>query len=190
MHNKNARAVDVSYASRPAPRPDVGSCLDSIANYFGPRSEQHFSASSPANGTLIQENAVPVIAHKFAGIPIANEPDGFGRWSGVRPASYDISAYLVEWRTFHAAIRARVPGALFAGPDVSGATDWIAAFAQAMPEGLVLLTHHCYADGPAGAPHVFLPKAAARVCCLARLRADALRFCGRSCSTRRGSVCV
>jgi hypothetical protein len=92
---------------------------------------------------LIQENAVPVIAHKFAGIPIGNEPDGFGRWSGVRPASYDISAYLAEWRTFHAAIRARVPGALFAGPDVSGATDWIAAFAQAMPEGLVLLTHHC-----------------------------------------------
>jgi hypothetical protein len=38
------------------------------------------------------------------------------------------------------------------------AGDWIAAFAQAMPEGLVLLTHHCYADGPAGAPHVFLPK--------------------------------
>jgi hypothetical protein len=50
------------------------------------------------------------------------------------------------------------PALSFAGPDVSGATDWIAAFAQAMPEGLVLLTHHCYADGPAGAPHVFLPK--------------------------------
>jgi hypothetical protein len=65
---------------------------------------------------------------------------------------------LAEWRTFHASIRARVPGALFAGPDVSGSTDWVAAFAQAMPEGLVLLTHHYYADGPAGAPHVSLPK--------------------------------
>ena len=89
---------------------------------------------------------------------IGNEPDGFGRWTGVRPASYDVSAYLAEWRTFHAAIRARVPGALFAGPDVSGATDWVAAFAEAMPEGLVLLTHHYYADGPAGAPHVSLAK--------------------------------
>jgi hypothetical protein len=89
---------------------------------------------------------------------IGNEPDGFGRWTAVRPASYDVSAYLAEWRTFHTAIRARVPGAPFAGPDVSGATDWVAALAQATPEGLVLLTHHYYADGPAGAPHVFLPK--------------------------------
>jgi hypothetical protein len=89
---------------------------------------------------------------------IGNEPDGFGRWTKVRPASYDVSAYLAEWRTFHAAIRARVPTAPFAGPDVSSATDWVAAFAQAMPEGLVLLTHHYYADGPAGAPDVSLPK--------------------------------
>ena len=89
---------------------------------------------------------------------IGNEPDGFSRWTAVRPASYDVSAYLAEWRTFHASIRARVPGALFAGPDVAGATDWVAAFAQAMPEGLVLLTQHYYADGPAGAPHVSLPK--------------------------------
>ena len=89
---------------------------------------------------------------------IGNEPDGFGRWTGVRDASYDISSYLAEWRTFHASIRARVPGALFAGPDVSGATDWVAALAEAMSEGLVLLTHHYYADGPAGAPHVSLPK--------------------------------
>jgi hypothetical protein len=51
-----------------------------------------------------------------------------------------------------------VPGALFAGPDVAGATDWVSSFAQAMPEGLVLLTHHYYADRPAGAPHVSLTK--------------------------------
>jgi hypothetical protein len=96
--------------------------------------------------------------HKFAGLPDREWPDGFGRWTGVRPASYDVSAYLAEWRTFHASIRARVPSAPFAGPDVSGATDWVASFAEAMSEGLVLLTHHYYADGPAGAPHVSLPK--------------------------------
>jgi hypothetical protein len=84
---------------------------------------------------------------------IGNEPDGFGRWTAARPPSYDVSSYLAEWRTLQTAIRARVPGAPFAGPDVSGATDWIAAFAQAIPEGLVLLTHHYYADGPAGAPY-------------------------------------
>ena len=65
---------------------------------------------------------------------IGNEPDGFGRWTAARAASYDVSAYLAEWRTFHAAIRARVPAASFAGPDVAGATDWVGAFAQTIPE--------------------------------------------------------
>ncbi|HEY6996211.1 MAG TPA: glycosyl hydrolase family 79 C-terminal domain-containing protein [Xanthobacteraceae bacterium] len=89
---------------------------------------------------------------------IGNEPDGFGRWTAVRPKSYDAPAYLAEWRAFHAAVRARVPDARFAGPDVAAATDWVAAFAAARPAGLVLLTRHYYADGPAGAPHVTLAR--------------------------------
>ena len=89
---------------------------------------------------------------------IGNEPDGFGRWTAVRPQSYDVAAYLKEWRPFHAAVRARVSGARFAGPDVAGATDWVGAFAAVRSEGLVLLTRHYYADGPAGAPHVSLEK--------------------------------
>jgi hypothetical protein len=89
---------------------------------------------------------------------IGNEPDGFGRWTSVRPATYDAAAFLGEWRRFHAAVRARVPDARFAGPDVAAEIDWVAAFAQAHPEGLVLLTSHYYADGPAGAPDITLAK--------------------------------
>jgi hypothetical protein len=89
---------------------------------------------------------------------IGNEPDGYGRWSAVRPASYDFAAFLSEWRASHAGILAHVPGARFAGPDVAGATDWVGFFAAARPAGLVLLTRHYYADGPAGAPHVTLAK--------------------------------
>jgi glycosyl hydrolase family 79 len=89
---------------------------------------------------------------------IGNEPDGFGRWTAVRPRSYDVAAYLEEWRAFHGAVRARMPDARFAGPDVAGATDWVGAFAAARPEALVLLTRHYYADGPSGAPHVSLEK--------------------------------
>jgi hypothetical protein len=37
---------------------------------------------------------------------IGNEPDGFGRWSGVRPKTYDLPTFLNEWQHFHAAIRA------------------------------------------------------------------------------------
>jgi hypothetical protein len=87
---------------------------------------------------------------------IGNEPDGFGRWSDVRPKTYDVTAFLKEWQRFHAAIRAAVPDAPFAGPDVAAETGWIAPFADVAPAGLVLLTRHYYADGPASNPAVTL----------------------------------
>jgi hypothetical protein len=89
---------------------------------------------------------------------IGNEPDGFGRWAAERPPTYEATAFLAEWRKFHGAIRARVPDAHFAGPDVAAASDWVAAFAQARLDGLVLLTTHYYAEGPAGSPDVTLAK--------------------------------
>jgi hypothetical protein len=95
---------------------------------------------------------------KLIAFQIGNEPDGFGRWSGVRPASYDVQAFVAEWRKFHAAIHARVPDARFAGPDVAAETGWIPAFAEPRPENLVLLTRHYYAAGPATDPGVTLPK--------------------------------
>src|SRR5437763_182619 len=73
---------------------------------------------------------------------IGNEPDGFGRWSAVRPAGYGIREFLAEWQKFHAAIHARVPDASFAGPDVAAETGWVAPFAELKPENLVLLTRH------------------------------------------------
>ena len=89
---------------------------------------------------------------------IGNEPDGFGRWSGVRPRTYDLSAFVAEWRRFQTAIRRAVPDARFAGPDVAAETGWIAPFADAAPAGLVMLTRHYYADGPASNPAVTLGK--------------------------------
>jgi hypothetical protein len=89
---------------------------------------------------------------------IGNEPDGFGRWTAVRPQTYDFNAYLAEWRAFRAAIAARVPQARFAGPDVASDTTWVGQLAAQEREHLVLLTRHYYADGPAGAPGVSLGK--------------------------------
>src|SRR5215471_18850078 len=89
---------------------------------------------------------------------IGNEPDGFGRWSGVRPKTYDLPAFLNEWQRFQAAIRAAVPDARFAGPDVAAETGWIAPFADAAAGGLVMLTRHYYADGPASNPSVTLAR--------------------------------
>src|SRR5262249_43865099 len=92
------------------------------------------------------------------GFPIGHGPDGFGLWEAVRPTSYDVEAFLAEWRTFHAAIHARVPDARFAGPDVAAETDWVASFADARPANLALLTRHYYAAGPATDPGVTLVK--------------------------------
>jgi hypothetical protein len=89
---------------------------------------------------------------------IGNEPDGFGRWRTVRPKSYDAGAYLAEWRAFHQAICVQMPDARFAGPDVAMETGWVGALAATHPTGLVLLTRHYYADGPAGATHLSLSK--------------------------------
>jgi hypothetical protein len=89
---------------------------------------------------------------------IGNEPDGFGRWTRVRPPTYDFATFLAEWMRFAAAIRARVSNASFAGPDIAVAPEWVPAFAAAAPPGLVLLTQHHYAEGPAGDPMVSLPR--------------------------------
>src|SRR6516165_5014004 len=42
---------------------------------------------------------------------IGNEPDGFGRWSDLRPKTYGLAAFLDEWRRFQAAIERVVPDA-------------------------------------------------------------------------------
>ena len=85
---------------------------------------------------------------------IGNEPDGFGTWSGLRAPSYEVSAFIAEWQAFVDAVRRRVPDAPFAGPAVASKAQWIAPFADACRDRLVLLTRHYYADGPARAPHV------------------------------------
>jgi hypothetical protein len=87
---------------------------------------------------------------------IGNEPDGFGRWSRVHPQSYDLNAFIAEWRQFHAAIIARLPTAHFAGPDIVSEQSWVRPFVAATGDELVLVTRHYYADGPAGAPHIGL----------------------------------
>jgi hypothetical protein len=76
----------------------------------------------------------------------------------VRPQSYDFEAFLAEWQKFYTAIRARLPTARFAGPDVIAEPSWIRPFIAAAGDDLILVTRHYYADGPAGAPHISLPR--------------------------------
>ena len=83
---------------------------------------------------------------KLLAFEIGNEPDLFVH-EGHRPAGYGYDQYLSEYRRYKAAIRAQLPSAPFAGPDVARETDWVARFAQDEGHDLKLLTHHYYRGG-------------------------------------------
>jgi hypothetical protein len=83
---------------------------------------------------------------------VGNEPDLFVP-QGHRRAGYGYVQFLDEFHRFAAAVRKRVPGAAFAGPDVAMSPDWVARFARDAGVPLRLLTEHYYAAGPPDNPN-------------------------------------
>lgn len=81
-------------------------------------------------------------------LEIGNEPDLFVA-AGHRKAPYDYAAWHAEYRRYKTAIRAALPSAPFAGPDLAGATDWMASFARDEGKDVSLLTAHHYISGQA-----------------------------------------
>lgn len=116
----------------------------------------NLARGAPQEAAAEAAYVMQAVGPRLLAFQIGNEPDGFGRWSAVRSSNYDFKAFMSDWQPFHEAIRTRVPDAPFAGPDVASETGWVTAFAQAAPAGLVLLTRHYYADGPATDPRVTL----------------------------------
>jgi len=88
-----------------------------------------------------------IMGDRLLALEIGNEPDLFPR-SGHRGADYGYAAWFAEYRRYKAAIRAALPHAPFAGPDLAGATDWMEQFARDEPD-CVLLTAHHYITGQA-----------------------------------------
>ena len=80
---------------------------------------------------------------------------------GHRAAPYGYEQWLAEYRRFKAAIRAALPRARFAGPDISdGGVAWVEAFARDEGGDAALLTAHHYIagrDNP-GSTHALLLK--------------------------------
>lgn len=80
---------------------------------------------------------------------IGNEPDLFKN-AGHRVGTYDYAAWHAEFRSFKSAIRATLPHAPFAGPDIAGGrVDWMEAFARDEGSDIALLTAHHYLAGQA-----------------------------------------
>jgi hypothetical protein len=89
------------------------------------------------------------VGDKLLAFEIGNEPDGFAGdvFNAHRPKAYGYEDFLKEYRAYKAAIRAKRPGAPFAGPDASYRTDWVTRFAADEGSDLKLLTRHYYCSG-------------------------------------------
>jgi hypothetical protein len=108
-------------------------------------------------GTILNAVAEAAAVYEILGprliaFQIGNEPDSFR--NRYRPASYAPDDYIREWNSFHIAIQAKVPGAKFAGPDISNKLPYFMAFASeaVKHQDVILLTAHAYAMGPSGSP--------------------------------------
>ena len=77
---------------------------------------------------------------------IGNEPDLFVH--AHRAAGYEYEQWWKQYESYASRIARAVPGAVFAGPDVAGRTDWVGKFAKQAAKDVHLLTHHYYAEGP------------------------------------------
>jgi hypothetical protein len=94
---------------------------------------------------------------RLLALQIGNEPDLYHR-NGIRPPAWTFDDYLEQWREFARAIRARVPRAPLAAPDVATSTDWITSFAEKAKDQIDLLTGHYYAMGPPTNPTVTIER--------------------------------
>ncbi|HZL37978.1 MAG TPA: glycosyl hydrolase family 79 C-terminal domain-containing protein [Tepidisphaeraceae bacterium] len=102
--------------------------------------------STPAEVVAEARAVADSAGNSLLAFETGNEPDLFV--PAHRKKGYGYSDYLREYRELKQAIRAAIPAAPFAGPDVAGATDWVGKFAKDEGADLKLLTHHHYSQGP------------------------------------------
>ncbi len=92
---------------------------------------------------------VDAAGDRLLALEIGNEPDLFAR-AGHRQGTWDYAHWVAEYRRFKTAIRAVLPHAPFAGPDIAGgAVDWMDSFARDEGGDIALLTAHHYITGKA-----------------------------------------
>jgi hypothetical protein len=104
----------------------------------------NLGSGSEQNAVEEAQAVMASVGDKLLAFEIGNEPDLFGRGTAHRPRNYSYEDYLREFRRYKAAVRAKLPGAPFAGPDAASATNWVTQFAADEGNDLKLLTHHYY----------------------------------------------
>lgn len=101
---------------------------------------------SEAEALATASTVLSIAGTRLLAIEIGNEPDQFPGHQHRQPG-YDYEDWLVDYRRYKMALRARFPRIPLAGPDVAGKTDWVTRFAADEGKDAVLLTHHYYREG-------------------------------------------
>ena len=100
-----------------------------------------------------------ILGSRLIAFQLGNEPDAWR--NRYRPSTWSYADYWKEWFAARAAVAARVPQARFAGPDVSNKMAYVTGFAEDVKKsapGVVMLTWHYYAMGPAGGKGMTIDK--------------------------------
>ena len=97
------------------------------------------------------------VGERLLAFQVGNESDFFGGNAYFRQKPFGFAEYAEGYRAYVSAVRARVPGAVFAGPDTATNMGWVEEYAklQAADPGIGparLLSSHYYAMGPAKDP--------------------------------------
>ena len=113
----------------------------------------NFACGSAARAADEAAAVYQIMGERLIAFVIGNEPDGFGEDLFFRAKGYGFEQYISEYESWVKTIRARVPGAAFAGPDTDGKVDtWVLPYAQRAGREAVFLTSHYYGMGPASDP--------------------------------------
>ena len=83
---------------------------------------------------------------RLAAIACGNEPDGYAG-DAYRPSPYTVAEYLNDAAACLAAARAGAPSAPLSGADLTGAPNWLLAYANQESGHLAYLGQHFYAAG-------------------------------------------
>ena len=135
--------------NRPATiTPESISALGSFLKATGWKLIYGFNLGTGTPGRAAEEAACVVenVGDSLLAFQVGNEADFFGR--SFRRHGWDFNRYWDEYQSYVKAVRARVPHAPFAGPDVAANTNWARQFAEHDKGDAVLLTSHYYAMGP------------------------------------------
>jgi len=114
----------------------------------------NFGSGTIARGVDEADHVHRILGPRLLCFQLGNEADF---WAGnplLRDKDYSFDLYWDEYRSFVRAIRARVPNAPFAGPDVAINLDWLARFAERARGDALFCSGHYYGMGPASDPRM------------------------------------